>query len=61
MVLLQLCCDQRIGEAKAGHGAILLKFEEKHQRLCPYGYKLEIHDNTKQKPRIGCGQSVTIR
>lgn len=53
MVLLQFSCDQRIGEAKAGPSAMLLKFEEKTLRPCPYGCKQEIHDNTKQKPRIG--------
>lgn len=55
MVLLPFCCDQRIGEAKAGPRAVLLKFEEETVRPCPYGYKVEIHDNTKQKPRIGWG------
>lgn len=43
MVLLQFCCensgDQRIGEAKAGSSAVLLKFEEKNQNPCPYRVK----------------------
>lgn len=49
MVLLQFCRDQRIGEAKAGPSAVLLKFEEKNPKTLP----LQIHDNTKPKPRIG--------